>query len=641
MTLIVMICVSQQIFAQGAIGPFEHTESVDLGRATGVPSYDLQPTVLYDPDDPARLFKMWWLGSCEVEPGCGCVGGIQDIEPCDHLAGDRIYFSSSTDGAAWTDPVIVLKPQGGLAGYDAADDHLIGSPSVLKIDGIYYMFYEAYGTWVTNVARLWNPDLTDTWSWSGAPQFASAWKPDDTFETTLGFAPAFRKPGTRPIYAGEVTHWNGLTDRFLSCAPVVDFNDGRVWTPLNGNLPIFWLYEDDAPGRQPLYSCWDGGFWNVFNSNDPCCEGRLPDGLLGCDGGPLLGYSIASTASPDMEHANQNRICLATSSDGVTWQRFIGGAPGGAVIVPQEAFTNMWPHPCGTAIPLEQFDVHRAYGAGFPVALVREEMLELWFTDDSLIPLVPCDGPRPPVAWRVRIPIGSIGDPFAYIAAEKQDMQREIPGDLAWSPMHLRYFSVALWHEDFQECIQASPRLIWSGFNPPAAQPHQIVNGFTSFIPTGSVVASLGALARDGNGHTLDFPDAMPTPYTAFHIYYQGNPPPTACDIFTQDIYHSLTFGYPLDADDDRVPDWFDMCDGFDDAQDCDNDGIPDGCDCLGDISGNASVDLEDLNIVLSSFGELVTSGTGGDADCSGTVDINDLNHVLAAWGTTCPPALP
>lgn len=58
---------------------------------------------------------------------------------------------------------------------------------------------------------------------------------------------------------------------------------------------------------------------------------------------------------------------------------------------------------------------------------------------------------------------------------------------------------------------------------------------------------------------------------------------------------------------------------------------------CPGDASDNLTVDIDDLNIVLSSWASLVTPGSVGDIVCDGVIDIDDLNAVLSAWGATCP----
>lgn len=54
---------------------------------------------------------------------------------------------------------------------------------------------------------------------------------------------------------------------------------------------------------------------------------------------------------------------------------------------------------------------------------------------------------------------------------------------------------------------------------------------------------------------------------------------------------------------------------------------------CPGDADGNDFVDLDDLNIVLSNFGQTTDDG---DVDESGSVDLDDLNIVLSNFGTSC-----
>ncbi len=60
------------------------------------------------------------------------------------------------------------------------------------------------------------------------------------------------------------------------------------------------------------------------------------------------------------------------------------------------------------------------------------------------------------------------------------------------------------------------------------------------------------------------------------------------------------------------------------------------GVPCDGDADGDGTVTLNDLNIVLFSFGSAVAPGTNGDADGDGTVTLNDLNIVLFNFGTVC-----
>ena len=54
---------------------------------------------------------------------------------------------------------------------------------------------------------------------------------------------------------------------------------------------------------------------------------------------------------------------------------------------------------------------------------------------------------------------------------------------------------------------------------------------------------------------------------------------------------------------------------------------------CPADLTGDGSVDLADLNIVLANFGQ---PSSEGDADGNGSVDLIDLNIVLASFGSGC-----
>jgi len=58
---------------------------------------------------------------------------------------------------------------------------------------------------------------------------------------------------------------------------------------------------------------------------------------------------------------------------------------------------------------------------------------------------------------------------------------------------------------------------------------------------------------------------------------------------------------------------------------------------CPGDVNGDQTVDLKDLNIILSNFGQPTQEGPPlGDLDLSGTVDLADLNMVLTNFGQQC-----
>ncbi len=58
---------------------------------------------------------------------------------------------------------------------------------------------------------------------------------------------------------------------------------------------------------------------------------------------------------------------------------------------------------------------------------------------------------------------------------------------------------------------------------------------------------------------------------------------------------------------------------------------------CVGDLTGDLMIDLDDLSIVLVNFG--ITSGATpeqGDFDGDGDIDLDDLSTLLVVFGTSC-----
>jgi hypothetical protein len=56
---------------------------------------------------------------------------------------------------------------------------------------------------------------------------------------------------------------------------------------------------------------------------------------------------------------------------------------------------------------------------------------------------------------------------------------------------------------------------------------------------------------------------------------------------------------------------------------------------CPGDASGDGVVDTNDLNVVLSMFGQS-GGALAGDVNTDGIVDFDDLNYVLTRFGYEC-----
>lgn len=129
----------------GAGGGWLNTDIVREGL------YDLEPTALYEPNAPDNMrFKIWWQGQKDW-PSTGDEQSFSE---------NRIFYSFSEYGFVWTEPRPVydtktngvFKPLFGVEPRNAADDHLIGMPSVIKVNGKYYMFYAG----ISNSARVIN-----------------------------------------------------------------------------------------------------------------------------------------------------------------------------------------------------------------------------------------------------------------------------------------------------------------------------------------------------------------------------------------------------------------------------------------------------------------------------------------------------
>jgi formylglycine-generating enzyme required for sulfatase activity len=87
------------------------------------------------------------------------------------------------------------------------------------------------------------------------------------------------------------------------------------------------------------------------------------------------------------------------------------------------------------------------------------------------------------------------------------------------------------------------------------------------------------------------------------------------------------------DCDSDGIGDACEIAAG---APDANVNGVPDSCDCPGDLNASNTVDAEDLAYVLFAWG--TDGGKTPEADITrdGTVDANDLSVVLGSWGP-CP----
>lgn len=153
--------------------PSHHTLAVqdepgdpDTGR------YDWGPSVMRDGD----IYRMWWvrLGG-ERKQRHPWSTRLPDGEPFEFTYpdwGDRIYYAESHDGRTWnlngpdySGPVDAFGPdaEGPMMVLAPAETgqqiHHVGCPSVIKVDGVFYMYYEAPSAYVVNRDKSGKPTV--------------------------------------------------------------------------------------------------------------------------------------------------------------------------------------------------------------------------------------------------------------------------------------------------------------------------------------------------------------------------------------------------------------------------------------------------------------------------------------------------
>jgi len=89
-----------------------------------------------------------------------------------------------------------------------------------------------------------------------------------------------------------------------------------------------------------------------------------------------------------------------------------------------------------------------------------------------------------------------------------------------------------------------------------------------------------------------------------------------------------------LDCNGNGIADFCDIASGF--SLDSNTNGIPDECDhfCAADVTGNSVVNIDDLVVVITHWGQTGPPGTvPGDANYDGAVNIDDLVALVTSWG--------
>ncbi len=123
---------NEQPFAFGLAGDQPFAGNSGPTRVISRPSYDYVPTVMVE----NGTYRMWW---------CGGVNG------------DSILYSESTNpNGGWSAPRTVFSPTGSARDFDGQH---VCDPSVIKVDGVYYMYYGGFPTEGSPLAHTTNVGL--------------------------------------------------------------------------------------------------------------------------------------------------------------------------------------------------------------------------------------------------------------------------------------------------------------------------------------------------------------------------------------------------------------------------------------------------------------------------------------------------
>ena len=99
-------------------------------------------------------------------------------------------------------------------------------------------------------------------------------------------------------------------------------------------------------------------------------------------------------------------------------------------------------------------------------------------------------------------------------------------------------------------------------------------------------------------------------------------------------LHRGIAIEWSADCNADGIVDLGQILDGH--LPDVNSNGVPDSCECLGDINGDDWVDGVDLGLVLASWSSSAP-GITSDLNRDGAVDGSDLGILLSFWGPCAP----
>jgi hypothetical protein len=151
------------------------------------------------------------------------------------------------------------------------------------------------------------------------------------------------------------------------------------------------------------------------------------------------------------------------------------------------------------------------------------------------------------------------------------------------------------------------------------------------FLIAGAVAAAAltGGLAR---ASVFDMPSGQ-TSLQFVTIGSPGNAPDTTVESDGTSGYGSVPYDYKMGEYDVTIGQYCQFLDAVAATADPDYFGFRVAESDLGDAAGDGTVDINDLTIVLTHFGQSRQTWSDGEFTGDGTVDINDLTIVLANFG--------
>lgn len=562
--------------------------------------YDLQPTVMYDPEDPLRKYKMWWLcrfphsqwsESKDANPNTKGIG-IGDQS-------DRICFSYSTDSNSWAPRQVVLKGAYGTSGANRGDDVMVGSPTVIRVKcgggneqptcpsgvpspgNVYVMFYEAYGSYITTINSFEGQSGGRLEKFATNGEIGGGSLPQDVpinyeRKRVLGYAPWFKRYGTKPVYSCKVEYQPGKFNYFLqkdTPCPISKDQYGYNWSALNiadrygrkESVPVLWLYTSAGPDRVELHRCWNPQRSDTFVSTSKSCDndGQWEHSL----GYASIGWRDDGSLATDMVGSNMNRVHMAYSLDGVSWTRFSADAldGSGAVVIPGDENEGINKNICD--LNEEKYTFHSNYGVGYPSALVLNGKLELFvqdYSDPKKAGDATCNFPPKNdsvnyyVNQRIWVPLSKIFNPQTWRDQSiwtKRDRPAGGGSDIKWGgTCYKRYFATSVKNKN-ENGLQQWPTILWTDKNPAAGgtgtfsfqddNQHSFDNNLPTYWDNGTNIRMgvWSAILGDVNGHLVNVTN-HPYPHHALHLYYEAQNTGVGYSPFLLDIDHILVLAY-------------------------------------------------------------------------------------------------